>query len=779
MALRPPAAPSRRSSAQPRSLRARTLLLAATLLASLGVTAGAQGGSCEPGDVEVRELAFEGNSAFPARELALRIATTASDWTRRYVGEVGTRRCLDRRELGADVLRLKVFYRRRGYYEAQVDTAVTPVEREAVRVTFTVREGEPVRIDTLLVTGLDSLPADVRRQVADAVTLRVGDIFDVERVDAILDSVRLRLANNGYPRGDVARSYNVRNAERRASLEMTVIPGARARIAEVRVVAEPVPGREREVPEHVVRRLAGLRTGELYRLRDLVNAQRALYQAGLFRFVEVRSAPADEQPAGDTLLVLRITVREDLTRQLDADAGWGTLDCFRARALYTDRNFMHRAQRLELNGSMSKIGYGRPTAFARGLCYDRWLRTDRAFGDTVSYYVGATLRQPAFLGTRFTPAFSLYRERRAEYLAYVRSIFLGGEASATRELRPDVPLRVGYSLEYGRTFAQPAVLCAVFLRCQPEEQDALIRRDRRLGVVSAAIARSRIDNPLQPRRGSAARVELRSSLAAWGSTADWQFNRGWFDGITYRGFAGGVLSARLRLGAVVGRQLQDFPEFIPPEERLYAGGALSVRGFQQNELGSLVYIARSFSDTVIGGERYRWTADSVAPLRVVPTGGNTLVVANLEYRFRTPVLPELVEWAVFTDAGEVWNRGAGSAPVVASQATLPDARRLTTRGLIWTPGAGVRVYSPVGVIQVNVAYNPYSRPAGPIYYDAAVDPETGLAPLYCVSPGNRIDVNQAGNAGYVAPACPATYRPPSASGFWRRLNLTFSIGPEF
>ena len=86
----------------------------------------------------------------------------------------------------------------------------------------------------------------------------------------------------------------------------------------------------------------------------------------------------------------------------------------------------------------------------------------------------------------------------------------------------------------------------------------------------------------------------------------------------------------------------------------------------------------------------------------------------------------------------------------------------------------------MGVIQVNLAYNPYSRPAGPIYYDAAVDPTTGKAPLYCVSPGNRIDVNQlVGNASYVPPACPATYRPPSASGFWRRLNLTFSIGPEF
>ncbi|MHB1072539.1 MAG: BamA/OMP85 family outer membrane protein [Gemmatimonadaceae bacterium] len=756
----------------------RPAALALTLLALLGGAAGAQDTTCEPGDQEVRELGFVGNTAFSDRELALRIATTASSWTRRYVGEVGARRCLDHQLLATDVLRLRVLYRRRGYFETQVDTGITPLEPGVVRVRFLIREGEPVRIDSFTVAGLDSLPADVRREVSGAITFRVGDVFDTDRLEATLDSVRLRLANNGYPRGDVVRSYSVRSAERRASLELTVLPGARAHIGAVNVASEPVPGRRQQVPDAVVRRLAGLRAGELYRLRDLVAAQRALYQAGLFRFVEVRAAPESEQPAGDSLLAIRIAVREDLTKQVDADFGWGTLDCFRTRVQYTDRNFLRGAQRLELTGQMSKIGYGRPTSFARGLCYDRWLRNDRAFGDTVSYYTAATWRQPALFGTRFTPAFSLYSERRAEYLAYVRSIFLGGEVSATRELRAGVPLRLGYSLEYGRTFAQPAVLCAVFRRCQPDEQDQLVRRDRHLAVVSAAIARTRIDNPLAPRRGSAARVELRSSLAAWGSTADWQFNRGWFDGITYRPFAGGVLSGRLRLGAVVGQRLQDLPEFIPPEERLYAGGALSVRGFQQNELGSLVYIARSYTPTTIEGDTYYWAPDSVAPLRVVPTGGNTLLVANLEYRFRTPLLPELVEWALFTDAGQVWNRGAGTAPVLGP-AIDTDVRRFASRGILFTPGAGVRVYSPVGVIQVNVAYNPYSRPPGPMYYDAEVDPVTGRAPLYCVAPGNRIAVNRLGDAGYVIPACPATYTPPGAGSFWRRLNLTFSIGPEF
>jgi outer membrane protein assembly factor BamA len=729
----------------------------------------AQDLACDPGDREVRWLEFDGNRAFSDRELALKIYTTPSSFLRRATRIAGARRCLDSRALRTDVLRLQTFYRSKGYYDAKVDTTITALGSTAVGVTFTIDEGLPVRIDSLVVVGLDSLSRDDRAAVLEAVGLRVGDVFDRERLEDAVRGIRSQLWNRGYPRADVLRDY--RRNQRSAALELTVLPGRRARLGPIRVDVDTLEalrrdeiGHRPEIPASVVLRVAGLREGELYRERDLVAAQRNLYQTSAYRHVDVRIAADSLQPPGDSVIVVEIELREDLMRQVDAQVGWATLDCFRVLTQYTDKNFLRGARRLELTGQVSKLGYGEPTGFARSLCHGN-LGED-PFSQDLHYFVGATLRQPAFLGTRFTPAFSVYRERRGEFLAYLRTTLVGGEASAIRELRGGIPLRFAYTFEYGNTQAEPGMLCAVFNRCDEVDREAL-QANQPLAIASATLARVRTDNQLSPTRGTSLRMELRSASRLIGSDPDLQFNKGTVDATWYRPFGGGTLAARLRLGAVIGTKLsfnKNVRFFVPPQERLYAGGATSVRGFQQNELGSLVYIARNEPDSVRSGSSVFLHDTSGQVLRRVPVGGNSLVVGNLDYRFRTPLLPDLVQFSVFTDAGEVWNRGEST-------------RGFGFQRLRWTPGVGIRVFSPVGPVQVNVAYNHYPNPEGALYYDAPFNELTNSAPLYCVTPGNTLPV--VGGQQPEGSICPATFSPDKKENFFSRLTFTFSIGPDF
>jgi outer membrane protein assembly factor BamA len=106
--------------------------------------------------------------------------------------------------------------------------------------------------------------------------------------------------------------------------------------------------------------------------------------------------------------------------------------------------------------------------------------------------------------------------------------------------------------------------------------------------------------------------------------------------------------------------------FIPPQERLYAGGPTTVRGFRQNELGPAVYIVSRY-DTVSANGRTFYRADSTSVTeRVVPTGGNTLIVGNVEAQFPSPLAPKLLQIALFADAGKLWNRGAASPAATLS-----------------------------------------------------------------------------------------------------------------
>jgi outer membrane protein assembly factor BamA len=305
-------------------------------------------------------------------------------------------------------------------------------------------------------------------------------------------------------------------------------------------------------------------------------------------------------------------------------------------------------------------------------------------------------------------------------------------------------------------------------------------RNRPLAVASAHVERLRTDNPFNPRAGTTVRLDLRGAAKEIGSDPDIQFIKGLSDASVYRAAGRAItFAARLRLGTVLGRTLSfgDSVGFIPPEERLYAGGAASVRGFQQNELGDLIYIAEDEPTRTQGpGDTvYFSVSASSRPRRVVPVGGNSLIVANFEVRLRSFIYPELIQYTLFADAGDVWQRGRniGSREHKASSLFL--------NGLKWTPGIGLRVFTPVGPFQANVGYNPFVRPAGAIYFDQAPNAR-GFAPLYCVSPGNRIPAVQRNPGEYEQlPGfeCPATFQPEQSKTFLSRLTFTFSIGPDF
>ena len=755
----------------------RRVALTAALFAAVPSPLRAQSTECEPGEREVRALEFRGNTLFRASDLALRVVTTPSEFVRRAFRIVGAKHCLDSDELRLDVGRLRIFYRRHGYFSTKVDTSVAPVldGYGGVRVAFLIQEGAPVLVDSLHISGLDSGIGPI----ADTSNLNLhrGIVFDVTRLQTAIDSVKARLRNNGFPRADVAASFSVDTLGRRAAVNLDVLPGVRAHIGVIRVLVDPRPGAPRRLGDETIRVLLGVQAGDLYRERELIDAQRSLYQTDLFRHVEVSLAPDTGQVKSDSLVTLEVLVAENYLRQVDTEGGWAVLDCFKARVQLVDKNFLGYARRLELSAQVSKIGYGEPTRFANGNLCAPAIRAD-TFSATLNYFTGATFRLPTLFGLRTSPSLAIYSERRGEYQAYLRTTLVGGEASVTKELSRGIPLRLAYSLEYGRTEAQPALLCAVFNRCDSESRALITDRDRPLAVASAHLDRLRTDNPINPRQGTTIRLDLRGAAKEIGSDRDIQFLKGLTDASVYRGVSPSVtVAARIRLGTVLGRTLSlSDPVVVPPQERLYAGGAASVRGFQQNELGELIYIAEGPLVQHGSGDSLFFDVPDTAHLRrVVPVGGNSLIVANFEVRLRSAFFPELIQYTIFADAGDVWQRGrtiGGSEHKAAA---------LWLNGLKWTPGVGVRIFTPVGPFQANVGYNPFARPPGAIYFDQAPNAQ-GFAPLYCVSPGNRIPAVRGSSGEYEQPSgstCPATFRPGQSRTFLSRLTVTFSIGPDF
>ena len=103
-----------------------------------------------------------------------------------------------------------------------------------------------------------------------------------------------------------------------------------------------------------------------------------------------------------------------------------------------------------------------------------------------------------------------------------------------------------------------------------------------------------------------------------------------------------------------------------------------------------------------------------------------------------------------------------------------------------TPGVQITAFSPVGPIRFVVGYNPYNRPAGPIYYEVPSNAEfdelgTAAGSLPCVSPDNKLPVNLSDNDGLIQNSglCNPSFIPRTNRSFVSRLTFSLAIGQAF
>jgi outer membrane protein assembly factor BamA len=411
------------------------------------------------------------------------------------------------------------------------------------------------------------------------------------------------------------------------------------------------------------------------------------------------------------------------------------VDCFRAQAGWSALDFFGGGRSLNLDGSLSKLGVGSPVdlGFEKSVCrYDEGDFTS----DTLNYSLSASLFQPSFLSSRNTASLTLLAERRSEYNVYVRQD-VGANVGVVFNAHRDVPFSVSYGISVGRTVAQPVTYCQLFLACAASDQ-ALLSDRRRFAAVTATAVRNDVNSILDPSRGSQFTLTLTHASRFVGSDPFYEFNRGEVDFARYVPLGStGVFAWRVRGGVILPQRITlsgQNAQFVPPDQRFYAGGPNSVRGYGRNDLGPIGYV---ISDTTSKGYHFQGT-DTVynsTNIKNAPIGGNAVFVMNAELRFATPILPDRMRVALFADLGQVWERGDTLAPV---------------SGVRFTPGVGLRFTTPLGPVRLDAAYQ------GPT--------EAGV--LY-LAKGDTLTVYR------------KRYQPPTPSSFWKRWVLQFAVGQAF
>ncbi len=737
----------------------RRACLIATVTGSVFATApavDAQTARCNRAE-SVRRVSFSGSPRYDDATLATTVVTTGASLLNRWFG-VGNAPCADSLEIRRDALRLAVMHRSAGWFQATVQP-IMEGSTNGFHVHFAVTAGREAILDTVVITGLPEAP-DGRRSYDLPLRALEGRIFDRAQVDTTIESVLLRLRNVGFARARrPENTITIDTAQATVRLNLNFDPGPRLDIGNIHVTVQGISSNEPKTDSTDVMRLISLRPGQRYRADQILNAQRSLYRTEAYRVVLVDTLPADSS-AGNDVIDLRIAVAEARTRSARAGFGWATQDCIRFQSRLTDRSFLGVGRRVEFAARASKLGVGEPVDFAPSLC-SRAVRED-PFSERLNYHTGVSVSNHRLFGLPLDPTVSVYSERRGEPFAYLRETTIGALAEVSKLVGRRTTVSGGFQYENGRTISDPLQVCSRFGQCTPEDiSQSLFGRG--VSILSVSGTHDRTNEMVDPSRGTRFRTELRAGETSSPLVSSLQFYRASGEAAFFTRALGGVIGARVQIARAFARgvQLSD-GMLIPPQERLFGGGQSSVRGYQQNLLGPLIYQVNSNLDTsIVDGATVVQAKPGADFERAVPRGGTALTVMNLEYRKPFQWLAFPMQFAAFVDAGNVW-----------------EARRdvLRISDLRATPGVGIRVVTPVGPFRVDIGYRPYEASAGrAFYFEPGADGETGR--ILCVSPGNTINADPL-NPGNVAD-CPATYRPPSSRGVLSRLAFHFGLGQAF
>ena len=753
----------------PRACRS-LLLVAAALCAPLA--ARAQGGdlACERGAPEVRRLHVTGARDPSPQEIVLALATTPSSWFRRVLKiSLGARHCLDSIELSRDRQRLRALHAQHGLFEARTTIEVQRTGARTVDIVFHVEEGVRARLDSVRFAGLDSVPR-IKALAQRLFAAQAGQEFSEFDILLAVDSAQSQLREAGFVRALPVTTRLIRDSARaRAWVDVGYAPGRRVVVGAVDIAIKPDADKHApRVSETAVRRRLSVGAGELARPSMLLRSQRELFELDAYQLVRLDTAAMGIGAEADTL---RVTVNlvESSTRSLRLGAGWATLDCLRTQARYVDRSLLGTARRLEVDVRLSKIGRGAPLGFAPGLCAD--VVAQDPFSGRLNYYVGATTYLTDLFGRKVTPQLTLYSESRSEAFAYRRDTPIGARLSIAAPLRPTVTGTAALQYEFGRTDADEAVVCLIFNACTADEA-ARRQKGGSLATLSVGalwdVTTSRID----PLLGLRVRLESRLGVADLAGVSG-AFNRVLGDVTIFRPLSPNVtLAARIQLGAIAKLSSTGgtAANAVPLQERFFAGGQNSVRGYNQNLLGDVVYVVGA-ADTVardpIAGTATLTAAPAQGIRRVSPVGGEALLVTNLELRVRARSLGAF-QLAAFVDAGQL---------------RLNSEELFRLSDVKVTPGLGVRLSTQFGLFRLDVGYNPYGSPGGPAFLATTTTAGASTGKLLCVSPGTKDQVVTSGpNAGTVvrgAGDCPASFLPLGSSNTLTRLTFHFGIGQAF
>ena len=581
----------------------------------------------------------------------------------------------------SDLDRLKTVLESYGYYQSYVAITIDglPLDDPALGDELTSKpKGTDAHVKVTFALGSIyhlrniTIDGELPQSFDGKLGLKTGALAVADQVLAAGERLQTALEDAGYAfaKVDPPIAHEI-PAERVLDVSFHVTTGARVNIGAIQV-----SGLKR-MKESFVRRRLLVHTGELYGASKIESARKDLLALGVFTSVTVQ---VGEKPDSAGQVPITFKMRERVLHAVSLSAAYSTDLGGSSGVTWTQRDMTGRADSLTLGANVLNLGGTDST----GIGYDltaKYLLPEfghrdqslqlavEAINQSLQAYDQKAITFGATLTRKLSPVWSVSvgataEVERIQQEGYIQELQSLVEADQLTTVCPKLQTVGPYSecLVNGIVANGTEEIFTTALQTSHYELLAL--------PMSVSFNTTGLDSPLEDAtHGIRASLSEAPTLSLGTKTAKYFITQGnlayYFDlnHLNWSDPGRSVIALRGLIGLAQGAGQYS----LPPDQRFYAGGSGTVRGYRFQSVGPL------FPD----GN---------------PIGGTAINAGQAEYRQR---IGQSLGYVVFMDAGQV------SQDVNPLDSTL----RFGT-------GAGVRYYTPIGPIRLDLGL-PINRPINP------------------------------------------------------------------
>jgi outer membrane protein insertion porin family len=560
--------------------------------------------------VKIKDIGFSGNKAFNSKRLQKVIKTRPA-----WLFNAGV---LKEDTLKDDSERIIVFYRRAGYADVAVTHEIKPdtVKPYLLHIVFNIVEGTKYTIGNIVIQGnKDISEKEVLSRLQQCPT---GKVFSEEGVKDDVSSIQGLYFDKGYISCLVQDTTAVNSSSGRVDVNYTIVENQVAYVDKIGVRGNI------KTKDLVIRRELRIHPGDRFDGEKLKRSKERLKNLGFFEEVSYDTKDTDVPDKKDLI----VDVKESKTGSFSFGGGYSTVDQFVGFIEIEQKNFDWKnwpyftgaGQNLKFRASFGSITNGFDLSFTEPWLFDYPI----AFGfdgyhnehkrdEDVGYgydqkVTGGDLR----LGKELSDYWSVNTVYRLDRITITNIT-----SNASWDLQQ----------EYGTNY---------------------------VSSVTPGFAFDSRDNVFDTHKGNLVAGSMQLAGGPFAGDKDfWKFyGRASHYTPCWRNSS---LEFRGRIGMA---EPYDDTVNIPIYNRFFAGGADTIRGYEERMVGP------------------------IDPISKDPLGGNSMLIGNIEYLYP---LFDFLKVAAFYDVGNVW-------------AKMGD---IGSGGFKSGIGLGVRVKTPIGPIRLD------------------------------------------------------------------------------